>query len=51
MTNDKTSIRLSEEDREIISKISKKFGDISASAVIRMALRAYEKQLFRGKKE
>lgn len=47
----KTSIRLSEDDRTIIARISKRFGDIPASAVIRMALRAYDKQLFRGKKE
>ncbi len=47
----KTSFRLTDEDKEIIAKLSQKFGDASASAIIRSALRAYYKQVFRGKAE
>ena len=46
----KTSLRLTEEDREIIDRLSHRFGDISASAVIRLALRAYDKQVFKGRR-
>ena len=49
--DNKISIRLADEDMEIIERVSHKFGDIPASAVIRLALRAYDKQAFRGRKE
>ena len=48
--DNKISIRMTDEDLEIIERLSHKFGDISASAVIRMALRAYDRQVFRGRK-
>lgn len=48
--DNKMSIRMTDEDLEIIERLSHKFGDISASAVIRMALRAYDRQVFRGRK-
>ena len=47
----KVCVRLRDEDKEIIARISKRFGDIPVSAVVRLALREYEKRLFRGKLE
>lgn len=49
--DNKISIRLADEDIEIIERISHKFGDIPTSAVIRLALRAYDRQMFRGRRE
>ena len=49
--DNKVCIRIKDEDKEIIARISKRFGDISVSAVVRLALREYEKRLFRGKSE
>lgn len=46
----KISIRMDEDDLEIIARISKKYGDIPTSAVVRLALRAYDRQVLRGRK-
>ena len=48
--DNKISIRMDDEDLEIIERLAHKYGDISASAVIRMALRAYDKQVFKGRR-
>ena len=46
----KVSVRLEDEDLEIIERLSHRYGKIGTSAVIRMALRAYDRQVFRGRK-
>ena len=46
----KISIRVSDDDLQIIERISKKYGDIPTSAVVRLALRAYDRQVLRGRK-
>lgn len=46
----KISIRLEDEDLEIIKRLAHKYGSTSTSAVVRMALRAYDRQAFRGRK-
>lgn len=49
--DNKICLRLRDEDMEIIERISHKFGDIPASAVIRLALRAYDRQAFKARKQ
>lgn len=49
--DNKISIRLADEDIEIIERISHKFGDIPVSAVIRLTLRAYDRQAFKARKQ